>query len=99
MIKPSLKSYIKPQKLSEYPVGTVYEAGHLVTKNAGWRTVRPVIDTDKCSGCLQCYMYCPGGMFSVCKRGKIAYSYDERKPFNRTSLEYLRRPEGFRFTA
>jgi 2-oxoacid:acceptor oxidoreductase delta subunit (pyruvate/2-ketoisovalerate family) len=75
MIKPSLKSYIKPHKLSDYPVATVYEAGHLVTKNAGWRTVRPVIDTDKCSGCFQCYMYCPDG--AVFKEGKsVSVDYD-----------------------
>lgn len=75
MSKPSLKSYIKPQKLSDYPIGTVFEAGHLVTKNAGWRTVRPIINTEKCSGCLQCYMYCPDGV--IFKQGtSIVVDYD-----------------------
>lgn len=75
MIKPSLKKYVKPQKLSDYPLGTVFEAGHLVTKNAGWRTVRPVIDTEKCVNCLQCYMYCPDGV--IFKQGKsIFVDYD-----------------------
>lgn len=40
---------------------TCFEAGHLVTKNAGWRNVRPVIDRVACTGCLQCYLYCPDG--------------------------------------
>ncbi|MEG0015869.1 MAG: 2-oxoacid:acceptor oxidoreductase family protein [Gordonibacter sp.] len=40
---------------------TCYEAGHLVTKNAGWRNLRPVIDAASCTGCLQCYMHCPDG--------------------------------------
>lgn len=46
---------------SEYARSTCFSAGHLVTSNAGWRNVRPVIDEDACTGCLQCYMYCPDG--------------------------------------
>ena len=40
---------------------TCFEAGYLVAKNAGWRNVRPVIDATACTGCLQCYLYCPDG--------------------------------------
>lgn len=40
---------------------TCYPAGHLVAKNAGWRNVRPVVDAAACTGCLQCYLYCPDG--------------------------------------
>ena len=32
-----------------------------MAKNAGWRNMRPVLDADKCTGCLQCYLYCPDG--------------------------------------
>ncbi len=45
----------------DYGQATCFEAGHLVSKNAGWRQVRPVIDPVACTGCLQCYMYCPDG--------------------------------------
>lgn len=62
MKKPTLQPYKKPVTLSEYPVGPCYQAGHLVTKNAGWRNVTPVIDSEKCKNCLQCYMYCPDGV-------------------------------------
>ena len=62
MIKPVLKKYTKPSHISEYPLGPCYEAGHLVTKNAGWRNEKPVIDHDKCINCLKCYMYCPDGV-------------------------------------
>ena len=62
MIRPKLQDYKAPQKLSEYPEATCYEAGHLVTKNAGWRNKKPVIQHDKCVGCLQCYLYCPDGV-------------------------------------
>lgn len=40
---------------------TCFEAGFLVSRNAGWRQVRPVIDPRACTGCLQCYLYCPDG--------------------------------------
>ena len=40
---------------------TCFEAGHLVSKNAGWRSVRPVLDEAVCTRCLLCYMQCPDG--------------------------------------
>ena len=61
-MKPYLRE-IKPNlKLEDYPEGTAYEAGFLVTKNAGWRSSRPIIDRKKCTACLQCYLYCPEGV-------------------------------------
>ena len=40
---------------------TCFEAGYLVSKNAGWRSVRPVLDEAACTRCLLCYMQCPDG--------------------------------------
>lgn len=40
---------------------TCYDGGYLVAKNAGWRNMRPMLDARKCTGCLQCYLYCPDG--------------------------------------
>ena len=60
-MKPYLRDFV-PQNLEDIPEATAYEAGYLVTKNAGWRNVRPVIDNTKCVGCLQCYLYCPDGV-------------------------------------
>ena len=40
---------------------TCFEAGHLVSKNAGWRSMRPVLDKAACTRCLLCYMQCPDG--------------------------------------
>ena len=45
----------------DYARSTCYPAGHLVAKNAGWRNVRPVVDSPACTGCQQCYLYCPDG--------------------------------------
>lgn len=61
---PRLRSQlVSPPSLDpgEYAKSTCYAAGHLVTKNAGWRNVRPIVDASSCTGCLQCYLYCPDG--------------------------------------
>ncbi|MEA5020139.1 MAG: 2-oxoacid:acceptor oxidoreductase family protein [Gordonibacter sp.] len=59
---------------------TCFEAGHLVAKNAGWRNERPLINQDACTGCLQCYFYCPDGtIFKVEKaqtKTSVAIDYD-----------------------
>lgn len=47
--------------VADYAHATCFEAGHLVTVNAGWRNERPVIDPSRCTGCLQCYLHCPDG--------------------------------------
>ncbi len=73
-MKPFLRDSV-PQTLAEIPDSTAFEAGYLVTKNAGWRSVRPVIDMDRCVGCLQCYLYCPDGVISR-QGAKVAIDYD-----------------------
>lgn len=73
-MKPYLRKMV-PVRLSEIPDTTAYEAGYLVTKNSGWRNVRPVVDLEKCVGCLQCYLYCPDGVIRR-EEGKVAIDYD-----------------------
>ncbi|ARC86519.1 ketoisovalerate oxidoreductase subunit vorD [Clostridium argentinense CDC 2741] len=75
MNKPRLRQYKKPSHISEYPLGPCYKAGHLVTKNAGWRNEKPIIDHEKCVNCLQCYMYCPDGVIFK-KDNNIDIDYD-----------------------
>lgn len=45
----------------QFARSTCFEAGHLTSVNAGWRSVRPVIDAAQCTLCLSCYMHCPDG--------------------------------------
>jgi len=73
-LKPYLRD-VKPFKLIDYPESAAYEAGFLVTKNAGWRSVRPVINEKNCSGCLRCYLHCPDGV--IFQKGEaIGIDYD-----------------------
>lgn len=70
---------VKPELHAEafaYPEGTHFPAGWLTQKNAGWRSVRPVLDSARCvAGCLQCYLYCPDG--AIRPEGRtIAFDYD-----------------------
>lgn len=75
-MKPYLREKI-PTGFNDIPQATVYEAGYLVSKNAGWRNIRPVVSTEKCRGCLQCYLYCPDGVISKDSvSGKIKIDYD-----------------------
>jgi len=60
-LKPYLRE-VKPFTLADYPEATAYEAGFLVTKNSTWRSQRPVVNAEKCTGCLQCYLHCPEGV-------------------------------------
>ncbi|MDR1404143.1 MAG: 4Fe-4S binding protein [Candidatus Methanoplasma sp.] len=74
-MKPHLRTCIPEWRSDSLPDNTAYEAGFLVTKNSGWRDIRPVIDTKKCTGCLQCYLYCPDGTIARCGN-KVSVDYD-----------------------
>ena len=64
MNRPSVTKYKTPVHISEYPVGPCYQAGHLVTENAGWRVEKPILVEENCTGCLYCYLCCPEGVIS-----------------------------------
>lgn len=73
-MKPYLRENV-PAQLSEIPDNTAFEAGYLVSRNAGRRNVRPTVDTAKCVGCLKCYLCCPDGVIAK-HEGKITIDYD-----------------------
>ncbi|MBN1332646.1 MAG: 4Fe-4S binding protein [Synergistales bacterium] len=74
MDRPKVVKYTPPECVEDYPLGA-FQAGHLVQKNAGWRVFRPVIDHDKCIGCLRCFLVCPDGVID--KSGeKLEIDYD-----------------------
>lgn len=75
-MKPYLRSE-NPTSYEKIPEATAFEAGYLITKNAAWRSVTPVIDENQCKGCLKCYLYCPDGVIFKSKTAKnVAIDYD-----------------------
>lgn len=75
-MRPEVKKYQKPKKISDYPNTPAFESGHLVSICSGWRTIKPVINLDKCVGCLQCYLLCPDGVISKTEDNKVKIDYD-----------------------
>ena len=57
--------------VDEFCHATCWDAGYLTTRNAGWRTYVPIVDNEKCTGCMKCYMDCPDGcIFKVDEEGR-----------------------------
>lgn len=77
---PTLRSSVPGPEV--YAQDTCFEGGFITQKNAGWRNVRPSVDAKKCTGCLQCYLYCPDGTIFKRETGEakpkpaIAFDYD-----------------------
>jgi pyruvate ferredoxin oxidoreductase delta subunit len=45
---------------------TIPEAGNSIyNETGGWRSIVPVIDSEKCTGCMLCYFYCPDASIIV----------------------------------
>jgi pyruvate ferredoxin oxidoreductase delta subunit len=62
MKRPKVQHYKKPAHIKDLHLGATFKSGFLVERNAGWRTFRPVVDQEKCNGCLRCYIVCPDGV-------------------------------------
>lgn len=46
--------------------GLVTEPGNSVDyETGGWRSSRPIIDLEKCTNCLFCWIFCPDGSVIV----------------------------------
>jgi len=73
--RPGIKKWKRPKHIDEYRVGPGFDAGHLVAGNAGWRTFRPVVNLEKCTGCYKCYLLCPDGVIFK-KDKKVAIDFD-----------------------
>jgi pyruvate ferredoxin oxidoreductase delta subunit len=56
---PVITPFVSPQHIDEYPTGPGCPSGHLVEGHAAWRTLRPVVTPETCTGCWQCYLLCP----------------------------------------
>ncbi|OPL08331.1 MAG: pyruvate ferredoxin oxidoreductase [delta proteobacterium ML8_F1] len=62
MKRPQVKPWAYPGRVQDFPLGSTSKSDHLVSINAGWRTLRPVIDHEKCIDCMKCFLVCPDGV-------------------------------------
>jgi 2-oxoacid:acceptor oxidoreductase delta subunit (pyruvate/2-ketoisovalerate family) len=48
------------------PAGLVLEPGNAIEYETGtWRSFRPIIDMEKCTHCMFCWIFCPDGSIMV----------------------------------
>lgn len=61
----------------EMPEGIVIlEAGNAQEYETGsWRTFRPVVDKNKCTNCLFCWIYCPDSSVIVKEEKMAGFDY------------------------
>ena len=57
---------------TEIPIGgLIDEPGSSVDyETGGWRSTRPILDLEKCSHCMFCWVFCPDGAIRV-EDGKV----------------------------
>ena len=61
--------------LEDLPPMVVSSGLMLVNKTGGWRSQRPVIDTEKCTSCMICWKFCPDACITVEDRPVINLDY------------------------
>ncbi len=66
---------IKFKKESDLPPAAISLANTLYNKTGKWRSVRPVIDYDKCTSCMICWKFCPDAAIKIID-GKPHIEYD-----------------------
>jgi len=60
--------------------GMIVEAGNAVRYQTGeWRSFRPVVDQEKCTNCLTCWIYCPDSSILVEDEEMVGFDYDHCK--------------------
>jgi pyruvate ferredoxin oxidoreductase delta subunit len=65
----------EPKKWKEVPFGGVAWLPSTKYSTGDWRTNKPIIDLEKCTTCLFCYIFCPD--CSVLWNGeKVEIDYD-----------------------
>jgi len=62
------------------PGGVVHEAGNSVEYiTGGWRTLRPLRDTEQCTHCMICWINCPDSAIIVENSKVVGFDYDHCK--------------------
>lgn len=59
-----------PQGSTINNIGPHWPAGNTPISVGTYSNIKPVIDTERCSVCLLCWLYCPDGAISIQDNGK-----------------------------
>lgn len=60
--------------------GLIIEAGNAIEYNTGnWRAFRPIVDLEKCTHCLMCWLYCPDVSIMVENSKMVGVDYEHCK--------------------
>jgi len=72
---------MKEKGWKDIPIGgLILEAGNAERYLTGsWRTFRPVVNEEKCTDCLLCWIYCPDGSIIVEDGKRKGFHYDHCK--------------------
>ncbi len=69
-----MSNYLEYVKKTKHTV--VYPPGwSVVNKTGTWRSMKPVIDQDRCTRCGLCWIYCPDGAV-IKKEDRFEINYD-----------------------
>ena len=71
----------QPKAWNELPLGgLIVDAGNAAEYNTGsWRAFRPVVDLEKCSSCMFCWLYCPDISIMVADKKMIGIDLEHCK--------------------
>ena len=67
---------IKYKNLKELPPMTVSVGCMLVNKTGSWRSMRPVMDAEKCTSCMICWKFCPDACIKINSENKPEIDLD-----------------------
>lgn len=64
-----------------FPIGGVITTGGTAHEyvTGGWRKLRPILDKDKCTNCLICWVMCPDSAIIVEEGKMIGFDMDHCK--------------------
>jgi 2-oxoacid:acceptor oxidoreductase delta subunit (pyruvate/2-ketoisovalerate family) len=72
--RPLIQNYSGIDELPPIPISFPQQGA--IGPTGDWRTYRPVITLEKCTGCGQCYLYCPEGVVSETATGSTKFQID-----------------------
>jgi len=66
-----------PEKMRDLPITPISRPRVASTgKTGSWRTFRPIINIEKCTGCRICWVYCPVACIELNEQNQPKINYD-----------------------